>query len=54
MNLLNKLILITLAIAVSTVAWGQQQIELNFDLDQPDNQLRLDSILTENLTVVIP
>ncbi|MDA3820417.1 MAG: peptide deformylase [Candidatus Delongbacteria bacterium] len=50
MNLLNKLILITLAIAVSTVAWGQQQIELNFDLDQPDNQLRLDSILTENLT----
>ncbi|MGC9331762.1 MAG: peptide deformylase [Bacteroidales bacterium] len=50
MNLLNKLLFIILAMAVSAVAWSQQQIELNFDLDQPDNQLRLDSILTENLT----
>ncbi|MEA3447165.1 MAG: peptide deformylase [Bacteroidota bacterium] len=50
MNLLNKLLLIILAMTVSTVTWSQQQIELNFNLDQPDNQLRLDSILTENLT----
>ncbi|MFW5805430.1 MAG: peptide deformylase [Bacteroidales bacterium] len=50
MNVLTKTLLIILAMTVSTVAWSQQQIELNFSMDQPADQLRLDSILTENLT----